>query len=258
MNTADQEAAAIELRGLTVCFGEHCALEDVSLTVPHGAFVAIVGPNGAGKSTLIKTILGLVKPSRGEVRVFSKPPEKLDPSLIGYVPQFKTLDRSFPALAEELVASGLRRAWPVRISRSERRRVGEALARVGAEHLARRSVSRFSGGELQRVYLARAFVRNPKLVILDEPATGIDVMGEADMYRLLEGYQKSSGATLLMITHDWEAAYHHSTHVIVLNRRLIGFGEPQRALSEKCLRQAFGHVGHEHTLSLTFGRRGSV
>lgn len=252
MNTTPQYGPpAVEAEQLTVRFGDHLALEDVTLTVPAGAFVAIVGPNGAGKSTLLKAFLGLVRPSSGRVRVLGRTPEKVDPRQIGYVPQFKTLDRTFPALAEELVASGLRRAWPSRITPGERARVRAALERVGAGRLIGRSVSRFSGGELQRVYLARAFVRRPQLVMLDEPATGIDVLGEADMYRLLEDYQQEMGATLLMITHDWEAAYHHATHVIVLNRRLIGFGPPERAFSERCLREAFGHVGHAHAISLT-------
>ncbi|HGY09786.1 MAG TPA: metal ABC transporter ATP-binding protein [Oceanithermus profundus] len=245
---------ALETRDLTVRFGDHLALERVTLSVPPGAFVAIVGPNGAGKSTFLKVLLGLVRPSEGTVRVLGRPPERVDPRLIGYVPQFKALDRTFPALAEELVASGLRRAWPGRLCAAERRLVEAALERVGARQLIGRSVSRFSGGELQRVYLARAFVRRPRLVMLDEPATGIDVLGEADMYRLLEDYQKETGATLLMITHDWEAAYHHATHVIVLNRRLVGFGPPERALSERCLREAFGHVGHAHGISLSFRR----
>ena len=245
---------ALETRDLTARFGDHLALEGLTLSVPSGAFVAIVGPNGAGKSTFLKVLLGLVRPTAGTVRVFGRSPERVDPRLVGYVPQFKTLDRTFPALAEELVASGLRRAWPGRLTSAERARVRSALERVGADQLMGRAVSRFSGGELQRVYLARAFVRRPRLVMLDEPATGIDVLGEADMYRLLEDYQQETGATLLMITHDWEAAYHHASHVVVLNRRLVGFGPPERALSERCLREAFGHVGHAHGISLSFGR----
>ncbi len=254
MNAAESTARiAVEVKELTVRFGDHLALENVSLSVPHGAFVAIVGPNGAGKSTLLKVLLGLVTPTAGEVRVFGSPPNRVDPQKVGYVPQFKTLDRTFPALAEELVVSGLRRSWPVRIAKEEYEAARRVLERVGAGHLLGRTVSRFSGGELQRVYLARAFVRRPDLVMLDEPATGIDMLGEADMYRLLEDYQKETGATLLMITHDWEAAYHHATHVVVLNRRLVGFGPPERALSERCLREAFGHVGHAHGISLSFG-----
>jgi len=247
--------AAVRLEGLTVRYGSYLALEDLTFEIPEGAFVAIVGPNGAGKSTLLKVILGLVRPESGRVLLWGRPPQQVPPEWIGYVPQFKTLDRSFPALALELVVNGLRRRWPARVSPREREAALSALARVQAAHLAERRLARLSGGELQRVYLARAFVRRPRLLLLDEPATGMDVLGEADMYRLLEAYAEETGATILMITHDWEAAYHHATHVLVLNRRLIGFGPPERALSEECLRRAFGHVGHEHALVFRVGER---
>jgi len=243
---------AVEAQGLAVRFGQYQALEDVSLKVPEGSFVAIVGPNGAGKSTLLKALLGLV-PFRGEVRILGRPLAQADPFWFGYVPQIKTFDRSFPALALELVVSGLRRAWPFRVGEEERERALEALGRVGALALAHRPLGRLSGGELQRVYLARALVRRPRLLLLDEPATGVDRLGEVDLYRHLEAYQEETGATLLMVTHDWNAA-HHASHVLVLNRRVIGFGPPGLALSEECLRRAFGHLGHEHALFLGGGR----
>ncbi|TBH20671.1 metal ABC transporter ATP-binding protein [Thermus thermamylovorans] len=238
--------AALEVRNLSVRFGEFPALEGVSLAVPEGAFVAIVGPNGAGKSTLLKALLGLV-PFLGEVRVFGRPLGEADPRWFGYVPQIKTFDRSFPALALELVATGLLGRWPFRLSPGAREEALRALARVGAEGLAHRPLGRLSGGQLQRVYLARALIRRPRLLLLDEPATGVDRVGEVDLYRYLEAYQRESGATVLMITHDWEAA-HHATHVLVLNRKVVGFGPPERALSEECLRQAYGHLGHAHGL----------
>ena len=244
---------ALEIRDLSVRFGEFLALEGVSLSVPEGAFVAIVGPNGAGKSTLLKAVLGLV-PFRGEARVFGLPLKEADPMWFGYVPQIKTFDRSFPALALELVLTGLRRRWPFRVGPGERAKALEALAQVGAETLAERPLGRLSGGQLQRVYLARALIRRPRLLLLDEPATGVDRVGEVDLYRYLEDYQRTSGATVLMITHDWEAA-HHATHVLVLNRKVVGFGPPEKALTEACLRQAFGHVGHAHGLFVE-GSRG--
>ncbi|AEV16724.1 Manganese transport system ATP-binding protein mntA [Thermus sp. CCB_US3_UF1] len=237
---------ALEVEGLSVRFGEFRALEEVALRVPEGAFVAIVGPNGAGKSTLLKAVLGLVA-FRGEVRVFGRSPAEADPLWFGYVPQLKTFDRTFPALALELVATGLLRRWPFRLSREVRQKALEALAQVGAEGLAERPLGRLSGGQLQRVYLARALIRRPRILLLDEPATGVDRVGEVDLYRYLEAYQEASRATVLMITHDWEAA-HHASHVLVLNRRVVGFGPPERALSEECLRQAFGHLGHAHGL----------
>jgi zinc transport system ATP-binding protein len=121
---------ALEIKDLSVRFGEFWALEGVSLAVPEGAFVAIVGPNGAGKSTLLKAVLGLV-PFRGEVRVYGLTLRQVDPMWFGYVPQIKTFDRSFPALALELVLTGLRRSWPFRVSPAEREEALKALKRVG-------------------------------------------------------------------------------------------------------------------------------
>lgn len=243
-----QDVAALEAAGLGVRFGDFQALSDIGFELPRGAYLAILGPNGGGKSTLLKVLLGLIAPSSGAVRLFGQAPRDVPPGWIGYVPQVKTLDRTFPALAIELVSNGLRRGWPLRLSRDERERARAALAQVGAGHLAKRRLGRLSGGELQRVYLARALVREPKLVILDEPASGIDAVGEADMYRLLERYHKESGATVLMVTHDWEAAYHHASHVLVLSGRQVAFGAPGEALSDQALRRAFGHVDHAHSM----------
>lgn len=247
-------APAVEIERYSVRFGEFQALQEVSLQVPEGAFVAIVGPNGAGKSTLLKALLGLERdgPTRvsGRIRVLGHPPREVPPGWVGYVPQVKGFDRSFPALAIEVVVSGLRRHWPFRIGREEREQAAEVLEKVGALHLASRRLGGLSGGELQRVYLARSLIRRPRLLLLDEPATGVDVIGEADLYRHLEAYQAEQGATILMITHDWEAAQHHASAVLVLNRRVVGYGPPEKVLCPECLSQAFGHVGHAHRVVL--------
>jgi len=240
---------ALRFERVTVRFGDFTAVEDVTFGVPHGAFLAIVGPNGAGKSTLMKTALGLVTPVQGRVRVLGDAPGRVS-RRIGYVPQIKTFDRSFPAVAVELVLSGVRRAWPGPLRRAERTLALGALERAGAEHLALRPLGRLSGGELQRVYLARALVREPALILLDEPATGIDALGEKDMYALLERERARSGMTVAMITHDWDVAHHHATHVAVINRRLIACDRPSLALCEECLSRAFGHARHAHARSL--------
>lgn len=224
------------------------ALSDINISIPEGKFVSIVGPNGAGKTTLLKILLGLIKSYTGTITVFGKNPDEVDPTLIGYVPQFKTMDRKFPAIAIELVASGLIKKWPWRIRGKAKNLAYEALSLVKSEHLAERSLSTLSGGELQRVCLARSFVRNPKLIVLDEPATGIDAIGESDLYNLLENYQSKTGATVLMITHDWHVAHHHSDLVLLLNRNQISFANPKEALSENNLRIAYGHIGHVHSL----------
>lgn len=241
---------AVEVKSLSLSYGDIKVLEDLNFSIPENAFVSIVGPNGAGKTTLMKILLGLIKVDSGEVKIFGKHPEEIDPKLIGYVPQIKTMDRNFPALSIELVASGLLRKWPWSVKGIDKENSIKALEMVKAEHLAFRPITELSGGELQRVCLARSIVRNPKLVVLDEPATGIDAIGEADLYNLLEAYQHKSNATVLMITHDWHVAHHHSDFVLLLNRKQVSFGHPEEALSEQNLRTAFGHIGHEHKIRI--------
>ncbi len=236
---------AVEASGLTVRLGDVDVLRDVGFRLPAARFLAIIGPNGAGKSTLVKALLGLVEPDRGEVRLFGRRAGH-DPDRVGYVPQLKTFDRSFPATALELVVSGLRRAWPARIAAREREAACEALDRVGAGRLTDRPLARLSGGELQRAYLARALVRRPELVVLDEPATGVDFLAEHDLNRLLDGYRDETRATVVMVTHDLAAARHHASDVLVINRTVVGYGPPERALSDHCLERAYGHVGHGH------------
>ncbi len=238
---------ALHVHHVDVRFGDATVLDDVDFDLPAGEFLAIVGPNGAGKTTLVKTILGLVRPARGHAAVFGRDAGD-EPERLGYVPQIKTFDRTFPATALELVVSGLRRSWPIRVRAAERRTAEDALERVGAADLCDRPLARLSGGELQRVYLARAFVRAPDLLILDEPATGVDVLAEHDLYHLLEDYQRDQGATVAMITHDLAAARHHASSVIVLNRRIYGFGAPEDVLHEACLKRAYGHHGHAHSV----------
>lgn len=250
---------ALEFDRFSIRFGDFQVLQEVSLGVEAGSFVAIVGPNGAGKSTLLKSVLGLAEGERrdgrvqasGSVRVLGKDAREVSAGWVGYVPQVKGFDRSFPALALEVVVSGLRRSWPFRITSDERRKAEAMLEQVGALHLAGRRLGRLSGGELQRVYLARALIRSPRLLLLDEPATGVDAVGEADLYRHLEAYQSRSGATVLMITHDWEAARHHATRVLLLNRRVVAYGPPEAVLCHERLAEAFGHVGHPHGLAMS-------
>lgn len=243
---------AIRLANLSVSLGSWEALIGVSLEFSDG-FLALLGPNGAGKSTLVRTLLGLVEPTSGRVEVLGREPKRIPAGEIGYIPQIKTLDRDFPALPVELVASGLRASWPWRVRADERTRAMEALERVGMAEKATRPLGRLSGGEMQRVYLARALVRQPRLLILDEPATGMDALGEADMYRLLEVYRREQHASVFMITHDWEVARHHASHVLLLNRRPVAFGAPADVLTGDNLRRAYGHMGHSHSMDLPLG-----
>ncbi len=239
---------SIEIKDVSVKFGSYTALDRLNVEIAASSFVSIVGPNGGGKSTLLKLMLGLIEPGEGEVRLFGRRPMALDPALLGYVPQIKTLDRSFPARAFELVATGVLGKWPHIMDKGTKKRSLEALDSVGALHIARRPLSKLSGGELQRVYLARCLVKKPQLLILDEPSTGIDLKGEKDISHIIDEFHTGTKATIIMVTHDWESAYHHSDRVLLLNRELICFDEPECAFREDNLRRAFGHEGHKHDM----------
>jgi len=242
----------INIENLSVQIGTHVILKHINLSVPSGSFVSIVGPNGGGKSTLIKVILGLIAPTEGNVLIDYKPLSSLDSKYFGYVPQIKTADRSFPAMPIELVASGLNSGWGGRINKKSKKILLEILESVGAGHLAYRQLSKLSGGEMQRIYLARSIVRNPKILILDEPATGIDSSFEKDIYKLIEDFRQRTKATVIMVTHDWETAYHHSDYVLILNREVIIYDKPEIAFNESAMRTAFGHIGHKHQMMFGF------
>lgn len=233
---------------VSVVFGKHTAIENINLEINSNTVVTIVGPNGGGKTTLLKVILGLVRPTKGELLINGQDTCSLPAGAIGYVPQIKTVDMSFPALSIELVASGLKNNWVARLSKDEKSKSLEALERVGAKHLANRQISKLSGGELQRVFLARGFVRKPDILLLDEPVTGIDFVGESDIHNIIEDYRKESNTIILLVTHDWEAAYHHANKVVLINRNIICYESPERAFSEENLRKTFSHIGHKHKM----------
>lgn len=253
MRTGSQTLPVVHAHAVTVRFGDADVLQDVSFDLPAGSFLAIVGPNGSGKSTLVRVLLGLVTPQRGHAALFGAA-AGAHPERIGYVPQLKTFDRTFPATPLELVATGLRRTWPGKVTAAEREAAGSALERVGAAQLMHRPLARLSGGELQRAYLARALVRRPDLVLLDEPATGVDYLAEHDLYDLLEAYRREGArsgtqATIVMVTHDLAVARYHADAVLVLNRRVMAFGAPADALTDTTMQDAFGHRHHEHAVT---------
>ncbi len=235
---------AVVMQSAAVRLGRHWAMTEVDFTLPEGAVLAVLGPNGSGKSTLVRALLGVVPLNRGSARVLGLPPADVPAEWIAYVPQIKMLDRSFPGRSIDLVATGMLRRWPWRLADAEHRGVLAGLEAAGAAHLAERTLGELSGGELQRVYLARAVARRPRLVLLDEPATGMDPTGEESVHRYVDECRRTGATTVVLVTHDLSVAYDHATHALLLSQRQIAFGTPPDVLARPRLQEAFGHHGH--------------
>jgi zinc transport system ATP-binding protein len=183
----------------------------VSLAVRKGEIVTLIGPNGAGKTTLVRVILGLLRPSRGNV--FRAPGLRL-----GYMPQRLDLDHTLPLPVTHFLALG---------GQASRDSMWRILDEVGAPHLLDRPMSGLSGGELRRVLLARALLRNPDLLVLDEPVQGVDVVGQADLYRLISQMRKSHGCGVLMVSHDLHVVMSATDRVVCLNNHVCCSGHPE-------------------------------
>lgn len=205
--------ALIELMGVSLSFGDQPVLTEVSLAVEAGRILTVVGPNGAGKSTLLKVALGLLAPDHG--RVVRRPD-----AVIGYVPQKLNVDRILPLSVRRF----LDMAVPKGASAPE---IERALRRVGAGHVLRRQVADLSGGELQRVLLARALLRRPALLVLDEPVGGVDMAGQAELYDLIAALARDEGTGVLMVSHDLHVVMAATDEVVCLNRHVCCAGHPE-------------------------------
>jgi zinc transport system ATP-binding protein len=228
----------VRLRGVSVTLGQFQALRGVSAKVPLGSQTVIIGPNGAGKSTLVQTILGLI-PFQGEISFLPRRPR------FGYVPQRLDFDRHMPLTVTEFLALGLttRPLW-LGVSRRVRRMALGGLEEVMAADLAGKPLGALSGGESQRVLLAAALMSRPEVLVLDEPATGVDINGEQLMCELLDGFKKDY--TIIMVSHDLPTAKAHGDWVICLNRRVVAQGPPDKVFTPKILAATFGlHQGHD-------------
>jgi zinc transport system ATP-binding protein len=235
---------AVKVRNLSVSFDKNIILNDLSFDIPIGEYVAIVGPNGSGKTTLLKTLLGINSKYTGSISFPSS--GNSNSHRIAYVPQIKTLDRTFPAKAIELVLSSMNKQWMSKSSKENKTLALEMLEKLSAEHLAQKQLSSLSGGELQRVYLARCLITEPLILLLDEPATGIDLVCEKNVNQIISQYNQEFKTTIIMVTHDWSAAYHHTSYTLLLNKQQIFFGESKKAFSDINLQKTFSHIGHDH------------
>jgi ABC-type Mn2+/Zn2+ transport system ATPase subunit len=213
----------LDVSKVTMKFGERTVLEDVSFWVPKGEFLCLCGPNGAGKSTLLKAILGLTPPTSGKISVLGMDPMKARHQ-IGYVPQRKAFDRDFPASPLEVVVAAIRGKWPLVIHKAEREKAMASLERAGAAKLAHAQMKDLSGGETQRVFLARALVNDPQLVILDEPTAGVDVAGRAAIVELMAQISASDTIAAVLVTHNLQAIARCAERVVYLDRTVKAWG----------------------------------
>lgn len=229
---------AIECSHLNVWYEDVCALDDVSLIVPEGEYLGIIGPNGGGKSTLLKTILGLLSPTSGTVSVFGRPAHEAS-RMIGYVPQFSRFDRQFPASVMDVVLMGRlpTRLMPFfRFGKDDRSIGAEALRQLDIYDLRDRQIGQLSGGQLQRVLIARALAAQPKILLLDEPTASVDTRSKELIYSLLKELNQT--LTVVVVTHDIGVISSHIRTIACLNQRLHYHGETE--LNERLLGSLYG------------------
>ncbi len=202
-------------------------LQGVNLRVTTGEIVALIGPNGAGKSTLVRVVLGLLRADSG--RVWRKPGAR-----VGYMPQRVVVDETLPLSVRRFVTLG---------TPASRARVREALAEVGAASVLDAPVQAISGGEMQRVLLARALLREPELLVLDEPIQGVDLNGQYELYDLISNLRRRRGCGILMVSHELHLVMATTDHVLCLNRHVCCSGHPDHVARDPAYLELFGLDG---------------
>ncbi len=220
-NEFNPNAPVLDVKNLWVRYDTHTVLEDVSLRIDGpGEILGIIGPNGGGKTTFLKSVLGLVPVSRGEISVFGLPPEKAR-QYIGYVPQYSKYDYDFPISVSEVVLTGrLKRAGLFRrYSKEDKTAAMQALETVGMADFKDKQIGELSGGQRQRVFIARALSNDPKFLLMDEPNTGLDTFMQDELYRILS--ELKNKMAIIVISHDVGAVSAHMDKIACMNRRLF-------------------------------------
>ncbi|MEE3167916.1 MAG: metal ABC transporter ATP-binding protein, partial [Chloroflexota bacterium] len=240
VDTNIRTGPALAVRNLWAGYDGNPVLEAVNFQVDRGDMVGIIGPNGSGKSTLIKTVLGLIKPLRGEVSVLGIDgvPQR---RLVGYTPQTELVDWDFPVTVADVALMGRysRRGLFHRTTKEDREAADASLELVKMFDLRDRLIGDLSGGQRRRVLLARAMAHNPELLLLDEPMAGLDATAQHQLLDLLDEL-RTKGATVVLSTHDLSCVSSRCDKAACLNRRLIAYGKPSEVLNEQVLGDTFG------------------
>ncbi|MBI2183808.1 MAG: metal ABC transporter ATP-binding protein [Thaumarchaeota archaeon] len=238
-------SSVVELKDVGVAFGNIHVLENITLSVEEKDFLGLLGPNGAGKTTLLKVVAGLIEPYTGTVKIFGEDVSTVKRQVrIGYVPQKVALQtQNFPTTVSEIVATGRisKGNMVKRLNEEDYRRIEEALKFVGVHELRRRMADELSGGQLQRVFIARALAGEPKILILDEPTSGVDIGSQATFHALLEKLNKEQGLTIMMTSHDIGAMSQLCTKVACINKRLYFHGPTEDLFRGDILSKAYGY-----------------
>lgn len=223
---------AIEIRNLTVAYGENIALENLNLDVEAGSLMALVGPNGAGKSTLIKTILKFLKQITGEIKINGK--------TLAYVPQRNSVDWDFPTTLFDVVEMGCygRVGLFKRVSKEEKQKVLKAIEQVGMLDFKDRQISELSGGQQQRAFIARALVQEADIYLMDEPFQGVDSTTEKSIVDILKKL-KSDGKTLIVVHHDLQTVPTYFETVTFINKSVIASGKVKEVFTQENIDMAY-------------------
>ena len=238
-------AAGIMARDVTVTYRNgHTALRDATFEIPTGTITALVGVNGAGKSTLFKAIMGFVPAARGEITVLGMPvKEALRRNIVAYVPQAEEVDWSFPVLVEDVVMMGRygHMGFLRRPSDADRAAVTDALDRVNMRDFRHRQIGELSGGQRKRVFLARALAQDGKVILLDEPFTGVDVQTEDAIIALLRE-MRDEGRVMLVSTHNLGSVPEFCDRTVLVNQTVLAYGPTETTFTHDNLEVAFGGV----------------
>jgi iron complex transport system ATP-binding protein len=238
-------SAAVSARGLGLRIGDGYALADVSFEARQGEFFIIIGPNGAGKSTLLKLAAGAIKPHDGRIDLFGRPPSSYGrrelAALTAYLPQFPRTD--CPFTVEEAVMLGRSpHQGLLGLERAEDRAIAwKAMRMTHVSHLTGRRLSQLSGGERQRAMIARALCQEPKLLILDEPTASLDLAHQSGIMDILETLRRTTGLTVIMVSHDLNLAAMYGDRLLLLRRgRVMAQDRPSEVLTKTLLEEAYG------------------
>ena len=228
----------IEFQNVSFYYNEICALLDISLVVEDKEFLGIIGPNGGGKSTLLKLMLGLLKPTSGTIKILGLPPDKVR-GKIGYVPQFSKFDRRFPINVKDVVLMGRLRpknSFFHQFSEEDYMVVDDIMRRVEVFDLRNRQISNLSGGQLQRVFIARALALKPEVILLDEPTASLDSYAKNHVCSILK--ELNENTTIIMVSHDMGVISSYVKSIACLNQELHYHGEPE--LTSAILGRTYG------------------